>query len=119
MYGNDHFRYGRHADDVGADRAQESVLGARLEVRSTDGDVDALTQLDAARERDGARQHAQFRIVCVGHVRKARTETIVVRPGERIVAEQIDVVGDEHEIAGAPQRMHAAARIGDDQCFRA
>ena len=36
--GDDHFGDGRHADDVGADPAQEAVLGPRFEVRAGDGD---------------------------------------------------------------------------------
>src|SRR5207248_479020 len=38
---------------------------------------------------------------------------------ERVRAQEVDVIRDEHEIAGTPQRVHAAARIGDHQRPRA
>ena len=50
-----------HPDDVGADRAQHAVLGARLEVRPRHGDVHAFAQHDSLLARDLARQRAQRR----------------------------------------------------------
>ena len=55
------------------------------------------------------------RIVGAGHVGKARPEPIIIRSNQRVVAEQIDVIGDQHEIAGLPVGIHSAAGIRHDQ----
>ena len=64
---------------------------------------------------DRARERPQRRVVRRGHVGKARAEPIVVRPDERIVAEQVDVVGDQHQVAGRPVRIHSAAGVRHDR----
>jgi hypothetical protein len=49
------------------------------------------------------------------HVREARAEAVVVRAHERVVAEQVDVVAQKHEVAGRPERIHPAAGIRYDE----
>jgi hypothetical protein len=34
--GHDHFGHGGHPDDVGPDHSQETVLGARFQIRTAD-----------------------------------------------------------------------------------
>ena len=52
--GEDHLGDGRHADGVGAERAERADLGRGLEARAGGGEVDALGELDAERVGGGA-----------------------------------------------------------------
>ena len=54
MAGEDHLGHGRHADGVGAERAEGADLGRRLEARAVRGEVDALGQRDAEAARRSA-----------------------------------------------------------------
>ena len=119
MHRGDHLGHGAHADEIGAQRPQHPILGARLEIGTGHRDVHAFTQHDLVIHRDLARELAQPGIIRRGHVREARTLGSDVRPDQRIIAEQVDVVGEEHEVAREPQRMHPARDVGDDQCLRA
>ena len=68
------------------------------------------------RRADGA----QRLVVRRAHVGKPVAERrIVIRPDQRIVAEQVDVVGNQHQVARRPLRMHAAARVRHDERRRA
>ena len=61
--GDDHLGHRGHADDVGTERAQHAVLGARLEVRARNGDVHALAQRDPrsrATSRASARNASSY-----------------------------------------------------------
>ena len=105
-------------DDIRAKAAQEPVLRTRFEVRACHGDVDALAQRQLLVQRDGARDFPEPGVVRHRHVRKAGAEAVVVRPDERAVAEQVDVVGNEHEVARPPQRVHPPAGVGHDEHLR-
>ena len=70
---------------------------------------DALFQGDLARQLD------QLGIVWGAHIGIARAKGVVVRADQRIIAHEIDVVLDHHEIALAILRVHAAGCSGDHQ----
>src|SRR2546429_9943300 len=90
----------RSPDHVGPEGAEHPVLGAGLEIRAGDGDVDSLAQPDAPLQGHAARQRAEARVVCLRHVREPGAESVVVRTDERVRAQEVDVIRDEHEIAG-------------------
>ena len=69
-------------------------------------------------ERHRVRVRAQPCVIGRAHVGEARAERGVVRPDERIVAEHVDVIGDQHQVARRPERVHPAAGIGDDEGVR-
>ena len=115
MHGGDHLGHGTHAHEVRAHRAQHAVFGACFEIRARHRDVDPFPQHDLVVERDRVRESAQLGIVRGGHIREARSLRVDVRPNQRIVAEQVDMIGDQHEVAGHPQWMHAARDVRHDQ----
>ena len=119
MDGDDHLRHRGHADHVGADGAQEAILGARLQVRPRHRDEDALVAGDLLLQGQALGQGDQLAIVGPAHVGEARTEAVVVPADERVVAEEVDVVLDDHDVALAELRVHAAAGVADDQHFTA
>ena len=119
VHRRDHLGHRAHPHDVRTQPAQHAVLCARLQTGTGDGDVHALPQQDPLVQRHLARQRAQQLVVRLRHVREARPQRVVVRAHERVVAQQIDVVGDEHQVARVPQRVHAAAGVRDDEDARA
>ena len=115
MHGHDDLGDSRHPHHVGAHCTQHPVLGARLEVGTGDGHVDALAQHDPLAPRFGPRQLAQRRVVRLRHVGEARTEPVVIRTDQWIVAQQVDVVRHEHQVTRRPQRVHPPACIRDHE----
>ena len=84
--------------------------------RAGGGQVDALGELDLQRARGVVQPGAQLRVVGVAQAREARADRVVVGAGERVDAEQVDVVGDRHQAArGRPRRRSDAGRVGDQQ----
>ena len=51
----------------------------------------------------------------LGHVRKARTEPLVVRADERVVADQVDVIVDHHQRPAREPGVDPARGVGQDQ----
>src|SRR4051794_18323372 len=90
--GQDHPRHGGHADGVGAQRAEGADLRRGLEARAGGGQVDALGQVDAERLRGVLQAPAQLGVVGAGQAGEARADLVVVRAGEGVDAEQVDVV---------------------------
>ena len=52
----------------------------------------------------------QLAVVRLRHVGEARAEAVVVDADERVVAHEVDVVVDDHDVAAWYMRVHAAAR---------
>ena len=59
------------------------------------------------------------RIVGRRHVGEPRAEPVVVDAHQRVVAHEVDVVVDDHHVAGAVVRVHAADGLRDDEQLRA
>lgn len=55
--------------------------------------------------------------VRLAHIRESRTQPVVVRTNEGIVADQIDVIVDDHHITPAILWVHPSAGIRDDEGF--
>ena len=116
---DDDLRHGGHADHVGADAAQEAVLGPRLQVRPRHRHEHALVADDLLFQGDAPRLSDQLAIIRTAHVRKADAEAVVVGADERVVAHEVDVVLDDHQVALGELRVHAAAGVADDQALAA
>src|SRR2546422_4860655 len=72
------------------------------------------TTLFRSVQRHLARQRAQQLVVRLRHVREARPQRVVVRAHERVVAQQIDVVGDERSeehTSELQSRLHLVCRL--------
>ena len=106
---------GRHADDVGADRPEEPVLGPGLQVRAGHRHVDPAMGDDVRLERDAQGQVLQLPVVGLDHVGEPGAEAVVVGADQRVDAQQVDVVLDDHQIALGVLRVQPAAGVGDDQ----
>jgi len=80
--------------------------------------VEQLGKL-AERLRDLFRLRAQRLGIGLAHVGKADAEVVDVRSAQRVHAHQIDVIGDEHQIAGLELGVDSAGGVGDDELFDA
>ena len=101
LAGGDGFEHGRHADQVAAEHADHVDLGRGLVVRAGELDVDALFEGRV----DLLAQRAQPRRVQVGQVDEVGADD---RRGGR----QVEVVADQHRLAGAHALAQTAAAVG-------
>ena len=110
----------RHPHDVGADR--RAAIDTR---RASRGSVPSRrrTRLRAARFPAPRRPRAPARAAPASYGADMSgnrgPEPVVVRADERVVAEQVDVVGDQHQVARRPERIHPAAGVRHDERLRA
>ena len=109
------FRHGRHADGVAAEVAQHADFGPRFVGRAEHGDVHAAVADEIVLPGDGQRAVAQPAVVRGRHIGKPRAEPVVVHADERIAIQQVDVVVDDHDVAGGEVRIQSAGGVGDDQ----
>ena len=110
--GEDHFRHGRHADEVGAERLGGADFRRGLEARAGKPHVDALVELDARFPGDLAQGLDQARVVGAGQ----RHEPVGAGVADqRVRSREIDVVGDGDQRRRRPVELEAAGRVGDQQ----
>ncbi len=107
MAGGDDLEHGRHPDRVRAETLQHAQLGAGLVGRPREHDVDPLVEADAGPFGGGAGPSRQLGVVRVGQGREPRAEDVDVGTEQRVVARQVEVVGDEHQLAGLESRDSA------------
>jgi hypothetical protein len=67
----------------------------------------------ASRDFDGAALEAA--VVGARHIGPARAEVVVVYADQRVGEEEVDLVVDEHHVAGGVLRVEAAGGVGDDE----
>ncbi len=107
--GRDGLQRGGHADQVGAAGPQHPDLGRGLVVRARQAGVDALGQVRVGRPGDGP----QPRRVQVGQVGEPAGVTIRRRrAGQRGPRGQVEVVADQHRLAGPQPGADAARGVG-------
>src|SRR5439155_420259 len=105
----DAFHDRRHAHGVTAERGIQPDLGRRLVVRAEQADVDALGEGDALGGSRRVEALAQSGAPGVGHVREPLPDRLGIRPEQRVLAGQVEVVADDHERA-RPERGVEPAR---------
>ena len=81
----------------------------------TTADVDTAAGDDLPLAGNLKRKFLQSAVVRLDHVGEAGAEPVVVRADQRVDAQQVDVVVDDHQVALGVERVHAAAGVGDDQ----
>ena len=105
----------RHADGVGAERAERADLRGRLVRRARQREVDPFLQRQPLRRRDLLRLRAQRLRIGLAHVGEANAELLDVRPAQRVHPHEVDVIGDQHQVAGLVRRVHAAGGVRDHE----
>ena len=116
VHRHDHLGHGRHADHVGPDHAQETILGARLQVRSQHGHEHALVRGEVfapgdlrAPVRSTPRSYGRDMSGKRGPRRSSLMPTSGLLP-IRLMWSSMSMMSPL-----AYMRVHAAAGVGDDQ----
>ena len=118
MARHDHLRHGGHAGRIAADILEIAVFGLRLERRPRAAHIHAVLELDILLLGDGGRLGDQLLVVAVVHIRKAGTEFGDVGADQRI-GHQVDMVGDDHQVADAERGVDAARSVRYKEVFDA
>ena len=112
---DDYFGDGGHADQVRADGFEVANFGGSFEAGAGKRGVDSFVNAEAEPLRFAQSDFAIGFEVSVAHIRKARTEALVIRSDERIFPLQIDVVANHHQRALAVIEIDRASSVGEDR----
>ena len=108
----DDFGDGGHADEVGTDGAEVTNFGGSFVTWAGNRGVDAFVNFDAQELGFFEGYTAKRLGIGFGHVGKARAKAVIVGTGERIGAEEINVIPKDDEGAGLESEIDAAGGIG-------
>ena len=114
VVGYDDFGNGRHTYGVATQRAIHPVFCRCLEGRSGGTDVDAIDQSDVLLLGNLRGEVDELVVVGFVHVREAWTCGEVLAT-QRMLGEEVDVVGDNHQVANLKGGVHASGRIADEE----
>ena len=118
MAGDDDFGDCGHANGIGADGAQEAQVGGAFKGGAAEPGVDAFAQFYPGFGRGLAGEVAELAVVGLAHIGEARAEFVKVGADEGVEAhhaDQVKVVGDEHQVAGGVGGVDGAGGVGDDE----
>ncbi len=111
---HDDLRNGGHADGVATQCAIHAVLCWCLEGWTGGAKVNAIDQTDALLLGNLCSQVDEFVVIGFVHIREAWTGGEVLA-AQRVLREEVDMVGDNHEVANLEGRVHAAGSVGDEE----
>ena len=114
----DRLEHRAHPHRVGTEALCHPSLRRRLIRGPEVPRVDTTHQLEAPSLRGLDRHRAQRRIVRVAHVGETRPERVLVRPRQRALPGEVQVIVDEHQIAWRERCIRAARRVRDDHDAR-
>ena len=116
--GHDHLGNRRHADRITPQEMIHSVLRRCLEGRTLHAYVDTMLQRDTLLLCYAVGKRDQFMVVGLMHIREAGTGGKVLAT-QRMLGEEIDMVGDDHHVTNMELRVHAAGGIADKERLNA
>ena len=118
MVSHDHLRDRRHAHGIAAQNPIHLVFGRSLEGGAlhtyiyTVSDTDLLFAGNLRSELD------QFLVVGLMHIRETGTGGEILT-AQRMLWEEVDVVGDDHQVAYVETFVHASGGVGYEQSLYA
>ena len=114
MVGNDDFRNSRHANRIATKQAVHLIFSRCFERWPLYADIDAVLQADVFLFGNFKGQLDVLAVVGLVHVREARSGREVLS-AERVLREEIDVVGNHHQVADFELRIHAPCGVADEE----
>ena len=105
----------RHSHDVGPHGPQHAILGPGFKIRAGHPHEDPLLSRDSQLERTALGQRNQLAVIRFGHVGEAGPEAVIVSTPQRVVAHQVDVIFNDHDVGELELVVHAARGIGQQQ----
>ena len=115
LAGNQSFRHGGHAYGIGTKDPEHTDLCGGLIVGTGVHGVNTFLQADTGCSGFFFDGSAQIRGVQIRHIWETGTKGIQIGADQGIGTGEIDMIGDQHEIAGAEAYIYAAAGIGQYQ----
>ena len=114
MGGGQGLGHGGHARRVAAQDAKGPYLSRCLKLRASAVAVYPLLEGDARLVRRVTGHLAQGGGIHMAHIKEARAKLRKIAPPGGAGPEQVDVVGDEHDVALSESLVDAASRVGED-----
>ena len=114
VVGHDDLWDGGHAHGVATHGAVHAVFSRCLEGGTCGAQIDAVDQSDVLLLGNLGGQVDELVVVGFVHIREARSGGEVLA-AQRVFGEEIDVVGDDHEVANLEGGIHATGSIGDEE----
>ena len=111
---HNHLRNGRHAHSIATQQMVHLIFCRRLEGRSLYADINAVLHLDTLLCGNPVGQSYQCQIVGLVHIREPRTGGEVLAT-QRMLGEEVDMVGDDHQVADAECGVHTASGVADEK----
>ena len=118
VVGYDDLRNGRHTYGVATQRAIHLIFCRGFEGRTCGADIDAIDQTDVLLLGNLGRQIDELVVVCLVHVWETRTCGEVLAT-QRMLWEEIDMIGNHHEVTNLEGRIHSTSGIADEERFDA
>lgn len=107
---HDDLRYGRHAHGVATHDAEHTVLGGCFKCGALYAGIHAVAQGDAFLLGNLVGHGDELMVVRLMHVGEAWAGGNVLS-AQRMLGEEVEVVGDDHEVADVELRIHASGGV--------
>ena len=114
MVGDDDFGHGTHTNGVTTQQAVHLVFGRSFERGSLNAHIYAVLHLDAFLASYLVSQCDELVVVGLVHVGEAGAGGEILA-AEGMLGEEIDVVGDDHDVADFEFGVHASGSIADEE----
>ena len=117
MTGNDNFGYSGHTYRIATDNTEIFIFGRSLESRSRSAYIYAVHEPYVFFCGNSVGQFDVLLVVWFRHCRKTRAKFLVVFASERIFGEQVDMIGNNHNVANLEFLVHASCSVAYEQCL--
>ena len=114
VMGYDDFGHGGHADGVATQSSVHAIFGRSLEGGTLHTHVDAVLQANLLLAGNLAGQLDEGGVIGLVHVGESRSGGEVLA-AQRMLGEEIDVVGNDHQVANLEAWVHATGGVADEQ----
>jgi len=114
MVGYDDLWDGTHANGVATQDAIHLILGRRLEGWSLHTHINTILQTDLLFASYLTGQFDESWVVGFVHIGEARTRGEILAT-QRMLWEEVDMIGDNHQVANLETRIHATSGIADKE----
>ena len=118
VVGYNHLRNGRHTYGVATQGTVHPIFCRCLERGTCRADIDAIDQTDILLLGNLGSQIDELVVVSFVHIWEAWSCGEVLAT-QRMLGEEVDMVGNNHQIANLEGRIHATGSIRDKECLDA
>ena len=114
VVGHDNLGHSAHTYGVATKDTIHLIFCRRLEGWSLHTHIDTILQADLLLASNLTGQFDECRVVGLVHIREAWTRGEVLTT-QRMLWEEVDVIGDDHQVANLEARVHTTSGIADEE----